>query len=61
MLLGCPAEVIAPHIDDILYTIKWLISMQDENGNWPSSFKVHIFHIPSNELVQWVYTLFDLD
>ncbi|KAK2467919.1 hypothetical protein APHAL10511_000214 [Amanita phalloides] len=52
MLLSCPAEVIAPHIDDILYTVEWLISVQDENGNWPSSLK---HYASSNELVQWCH------
>ena len=40
MLLSCPAETIASHVDDILYTVEWLISIQDETGNWPSSFKL---------------------
>ncbi|KAF8627720.1 hypothetical protein AX15_004278 [Amanita polypyramis BW_CC] len=55
MLLSCPAEVIAPHVEDILYTIEWLISVQDESGNWPSSFKAQKYRTLSNELVQWCH------
>lgn len=54
MLLSCPAEVTAPYMDDILNTTEWLISLQDDTGNWPSSLKLHKRH-SSNELVQWCH------
>lgn len=50
MLVSCPAEVIASYVDDILYTVEWLIGIQDETGNWPSSFKLK--KNMGNELVQ---------
>jgi hypothetical protein len=50
MLVSCPAEVIASYVDDILYTVEWLIGIQDEAGNWPSSFKLK--KDLGNELVQ---------
>ncbi len=52
MLLCCPAEVVASYVDDILCTVEWLIGIQDETGNWPSSFRLKKHHGSDNELVQ---------
>ncbi|KAF8634028.1 hypothetical protein AX17_004293 [Amanita inopinata Kibby_2008] len=55
MLLSCPAEIVAPYMDDILYTVEWLLTLQDQSGNWPSSFKLHKHHGECHQLLQWCH------
>ncbi|KAJ3781677.1 hypothetical protein GGU10DRAFT_99905 [Lentinula aff. detonsa] len=53
VLLMCPADMIAPYIPDILQTVEWLITYQDDEGNWPTSLKQR--YSQRNDLVQWCH------
>ncbi|KAJ3712968.1 hypothetical protein C8R42DRAFT_686174 [Lentinula raphanica] len=53
VLLMCPLDTIAPYIPDILQTIEWLITYQDNEGNWPTSLKQR--YSQKNDLVQWCH------
>ncbi|KAJ3900003.1 hypothetical protein F5879DRAFT_974483 [Lentinula edodes] len=51
VLLMCPVEMIEPYISDILQTIEWLTTYQDNDGNWPTSLKQR--YTQPNDLVQY--------
>ncbi|KAJ3860850.1 lanthionine synthetase C-like protein [Lentinula novae-zelandiae] len=53
ILLMCPVEMIEPYISDILQTIEWLTTYQDNDGNWPTSLKQR--YTQPNDLVQWCH------
>ncbi|KAJ3849145.1 hypothetical protein EV368DRAFT_47922, partial [Lentinula lateritia] len=53
VLLMCPVEMIKPYISDILQTIEWLTTYQDNDGNWPTSLKQR--YTQPNDLVQWCH------
>ncbi|KAJ3914365.1 lanthionine synthetase C-like protein [Lentinula edodes] len=52
VLLMCPVDMIEPYISDILKTIEWLTTYQDDDGNWPTSLKQR--YTQPNDLVQYV-------
>ncbi|THU78063.1 hypothetical protein K435DRAFT_811880 [Dendrothele bispora CBS 962.96] len=54
ILLMCPTQLISPYIGEILGTIEWLIKLQDQDGNWPSSLRP-VDDSRENELVQWCH------
>ncbi|KIK64012.1 hypothetical protein GYMLUDRAFT_162038 [Collybiopsis luxurians FD-317 M1] len=53
VILMCPVNVIAPYIPDILQTVEWLTTCNDDEGNWPSSLKHE--YPRSNNLMQWCH------
>ncbi|KAJ4474009.1 hypothetical protein C8J55DRAFT_518689 [Lentinula edodes] len=52
VLLMCPVDMIEPYISDILQTIEWLTTYQDDDGNWPTSLKQRT---QPNDLIQWCH------
>ncbi|KAE9402172.1 hypothetical protein BT96DRAFT_816835, partial [Gymnopus androsaceus JB14] len=52
-ILMCPVDIISSYIPDILQTIEWLTTCQDDEGNWASSMKLD--YPRSNNLVQWCH------
>ncbi|KDQ16403.1 hypothetical protein BOTBODRAFT_173276 [Botryobasidium botryosum FD-172 SS1] len=60
MLVSCPTDVIAPHIEPILRTAEWLMEVQNPNGNWPTKAGPNHVGRPhggefDDELVQWCH------
>ncbi|KAH9475889.1 LanC-like protein GCL2 [Psilocybe cubensis] len=55
ILLACPGSIIQKHLSEILGTIRWLITCQDEAGNWPSKCPTQRGVSSENELVQWCH------
>ncbi|TRM64989.1 hypothetical protein BD626DRAFT_490551 [Schizophyllum amplum] len=56
ILLQCPPYLLTDAYDDIWAMIDWLISIQDEEGNWPSKAPaLRVSKYDTNELVQWCH------
>ncbi|KAL1745748.1 hypothetical protein HDZ31DRAFT_81726 [Schizophyllum fasciatum] len=54
ILFQCPAHVLNEAYDDIWDTVDWFVSIQDEDGNWPSKAPAHLAY-SVNELLQWCH------
>lgn len=56
MLLSCPKVVVEEYLADISSTVKWVVALQDEEGNWPtkapSADELRHAKSAGNELVQ---------
>ncbi|KDR70227.1 hypothetical protein GALMADRAFT_892453 [Galerina marginata CBS 339.88] len=55
ILLSCPISAIQKHLPDIFSTTSWLMDLQDDTDNWPTSYSIHQGFAVDNELVHWCH------
>ncbi|KAF9261129.1 Lanthionine synthetase C-like protein [Marasmius fiardii PR-910] len=59
ILLLCPIALIERYLPEIIQTIEWVVSLQDEEGNWPTKAPnravSHHSRKEANDLVQWCH------
>lgn len=43
-MIVAPPHIVAPYWELIIQTIRWLISIQQPSGNWPSKAGIGMFN-----------------